>query len=366
MRPCPASPPRRVLLITLQRLGDVLLTTPLLQTLRRAWPQAHIDMLVHQGTQGVLEGNPDLDGVITAAPRAPLRDRLVLLGRVWRRYDLAITTQAGDTPHLLAWAAARKRVGLVESLSWESAWKRRSCAHWVLLDDVQTHTVVQNLALAEAMGLNTSGARVVPPRASAAEGSVAPVGGAYAVLHPYPMYRYKRWSEARWGALARALQQRGLQVLLSGGPDAEERTACARIATACGKGCRDLSGQLGFGALADLLRQARLYVGPDTVTTHLAAACGTPTVALFGPSNPVKWGPWPAAGACAPSPYQLRGRSQHAGSVILLQGPGDCVPCRLEGCEQHRNSPSRCLDELDVDAVLRAADQLLAESRCAS
>lgn len=366
MRPYPASPPHRVLLIALQRLGDVLLTTPLLQTLRRAWPQAHIDVLVYRGTQGVLEGNPDLDGVITTAPRALLRERLALLARLWRRYDLAITTQAGDTSHLLAWAAARRRAGLVASLGPESAWKRRSCARWVLLDDVHTHTVVQNLALAEAMGLNTSGASVVPPRASAAKGPAAPVGGAYAVLHPYPMYRYKRWPEAHWQALARALQQRGLQVVLSGGPNAEERAACARIAKACGEGCRDLSGQLGFGALADLLRHARLYVGPDTVTTHLAAACGTPTVALFGPSNPSKWGPWPTAGARAPSPYQLRGRSQQVGLVIVLQGPGDCVPCRLEGCERHRDSPSRCLEDLDVDAVLRAANHLLAESRCAS
>ena len=362
----PASPPRRVLLIALQRLGDVLLTTPLLQTLRRAWPQAHIDVLAHQGTQGVLEGNLDLDGVITTAPRASLRERLALLARLWRQYDLAITTQAGDTSHLLAWAAARQRVGLVASLGRESAWKRRSCARWVLLDDVHTHTVVQNLALAGALGLDTSGASVIPPRARADEGSAPLVDGAYAVLHPYPMYRYKRWPEAHWVALARALRQRGLYVVLSGGPDAEERAACARIAMACGEGCRDLSGQLGFGRLADLLRHARLYVGPDTVTTHLAAACGTPTVALFGPSNPIKWGPWPAAGARAPSPYQLRGRSQRAGSVIVLQGPGDCVPCRLEGCERHRDSPSRCLDELEVDAVLRAADQLLAESRCAS
>ncbi|GAB4206889.1 MAG: glycosyltransferase family 9 protein [Tibeticola sp.] len=366
MHPSPASPPRRVLLIALQRLGDVLLTTPLMQSLRRAWPHAHIDVLVYQGTQGVLEGNPDLDGVFTTAQRASLRERLALLARLWRGYDLAITTQAGDTPHLLAWAAARQRVGLVASLGWESAWKRRSCARWVLLDDVHTHTVAQNLALAKAMGLDTSGASVVPPRANPAAGSAPLVHGAYAVLHPYPMYRYKRWPDAHWVALARALQQRGLQVVLSGGPDTEERAACARMAAACGDGCRDLSGRLGFGALAGLLRDARLYVGPDTVTTHLAAACGTPTVALFGPSNPVKWGPWPAAGAHPPSPYVLRGRSQRARSVILLQGPGDCVPCRLEGCERHRESPSRCLDELEVDAVLRAADRLLAESRCAS
>jgi heptosyltransferase-3 len=97
-------------------------------------------------------------------------------------------------------------------------------------------------------------------------------------------------------------------------------------------------------------------VGTDTVITHMAAALGVPTVALFGPSNPVKWGPWPKGYCREGSPYVMRG-TQRAGNVILLQGNGECVPCREEGCDRHIGSFSRCLLELSADEVIRAVEE---------
>jgi heptosyltransferase-3 len=85
---------------------------------------------------------------------------------------------------------------------------------------------------------------------------------------------------------------------------------------------------------------------------------------LFGPTNPVKWGPWPA-GFSGSNPYQRRARPwQRVGNVILLQGvqPADlgrCVPCHLEGCERHIRSFSRCLTEMPLDPVSAAATELL-------
>ena len=117
--------------------------------------------------------------------------------------------------------------------------------------------------------------------------------------------------------------------------------------------------------MADLLRHAAFYAGPDTATTHLAAACGTPTLAIFGPSNPVKWGPWPAGATNDPSPWRMLGRPwQRKGNVIVLQGVqpadlGNCLPCRLEGCERHIASASRCLVEMPLDPVRAAAAALL-------
>jgi heptosyltransferase-3 len=85
---------------------------------------------------------------------------------------------------------------------------------------------------------------------------------------------------------------------------------------------------------------------------------------VFGPTNPVKWGPWPA-GFSGGNPYQRRGRPwQRVGNVILLQGvqPADlgrCLPCHLEGCERHIRSFSRCLTEMPLDPVTAAARELL-------
>jgi heptosyltransferase-3 len=102
--------------------------------------------------------------------------------------------------------------------------------------------------------------------------------------------------------------------------------------------------------------------------THLAAACGIPTLALYGPSNPVKWAPWPAGCTDEPSPWRMLGRPwQRRHNVLLLQGVqpadlGSCLPCRLEGCERHVASKSRCLTELPADPVIRAAQELLSRA----
>ena len=111
---------------------------------------------------------------------------------------------------------------------------------------------------------------------------------------------------------------------------------------------------------------ALVFVGPDTSVTHLAAATGTQTVALYGPSHPVAWGPWPMrhrpAAAGDVSPWRMKAPLQRRGNVWLIQGEGDCVPCLGEGCDKHVGSHSDCLDELPAQRVIEVVDQALAES----
>jgi heptosyltransferase-3 len=123
----------------------------------------------------------------------------------------------------------------------------------------------------------------------------------------------------------------------------------------------DAGGRLGFGETADLLRGAALYVGPDTATSHLAAACGTPSVVLFGPTDPRVWGPIPRRGLA--TSYAAVAAMQRRGNVLLLQEPSlSCVPCQREGCERDRGSFSACLDALPAASVIEAAQALLTRS----
>ena len=118
--------PARILVVTLRRLGDVLLATPLIRSLKRAYPDAAIDALVFAGTEGILAGNPDLAAVVTMPPRPGTAETLALLRRLWRRYDLALSTHAGDRPTLFAWAAGRRSVGLVDPEKFAVHVKRRA------------------------------------------------------------------------------------------------------------------------------------------------------------------------------------------------------------------------------------------------
>jgi heptosyltransferase-3 len=348
MRDLPDDP--HVLVITLRRLGDVLLTTPLIRTLRRGFPRATLDVLLFRGSEGILEGNPDIDNAITMPERPSAGETLALVRRLWRRYDLVVTTQAGDRPTAFALIAGRRRVGLVPPAGATGVWWKRYAHHVPVAVPPDTHRVTQLFALTNALGLPPA-PDIVCPRGSQA-GEIAP-RGSYAVVHPNPFYRYKRWTDAGWRGLARGLAERGLAVVVTEGPDPAEQAYMESLWS--GTDVVRVRGRLDWPGLAALLKGAAVYVGPDTSMTHLAAGSGCPTIALYGPTSPRLIGPWPVGGLA--TPWDPAGTVQHRGNVWLVQNPLPCLPCEKLGCEGHLDSYSRCLDELSVGTVLSVVDQ---------
>jgi heptosyltransferase-3 len=360
------TPPQRVLVVCTQRIGDVLLATPLARSIKAAWPDAQLDFLVLPGTQGVLEGNPDVHQVLAFPQRTSLREKLAQLGKIWRRYDLAFAAIPSDRARIFAWAAARFSVGFTTAE--EASWLKRHLLNVAVpFDNLQTHTVTMGLRLVEALGLPAIGQVQVPRvadtrwQARLVELDLQRISN-YAVIHPNPKFRYKMWDSNKWIALISWLRQQGIEVLLTGSGDPGEATYVRNIAGKVPEGCRCLTGQLSLAETAELLKDASLFVGPDTAVTHLAAATGIPTIALFGPSNPVKWGPWPKDWPAGQSPWSFIG-SGRQGNVQLIQGPGECVPCLFEGCDRHLDSDSQCLLRIGVEQVIEAARSFLADSR---
>jgi heptosyltransferase III len=346
-----ARPPASILVIALRRLGDVLLTTPLVRTLRRGHPNARIDILVFAGTESILTGNPDLGRVLSVPERPSLFDTLTLLATIARRYDLVVATQAGDRPAFLSLLAGADRVGLVNADRDGHWWKRRLYRRSVIAQP-RVHRVEELLRLSDALGLERVPEIVCPQ----GEPSDRP-SRAFAVLHASPMYRYKQWPDAAWRGLASALASRGLEIVATGGPANSERAYLDRLWADAGTTVRRVDGAMSWPQLAALLADAAVYVGPDTSVTHLAAAAGCPTVALFGPTDPRIWGPWPKDGLI--HPWDAAAAMQERGNVVLVQHPFPCTPCQLEGCERHRGSASVCLEQLPVETVIAAVDRAL-------
>ena len=345
----------RVLVVALRRLGDVLLTTPLIRSVKRAFPQASIDALVFAGTEGILTGNPDLATVLTLPQRPRAGDTLALMARLRKRYDLALSTQTGDRPTFLAVIAGRRSAGLVEASGVAAAIKRIALARSAVSDRGQ-HRVLDILRLAGLIGIPTQAEIVCP--GGGARPSLAPAQP-YAVIHAAPMFTYKRWTGGGWRALATELHERGLATAVTGAAsDRDYLDGVWRDAKVV-----RLDGKLDWPGLTALIADARLYVGPDTAITHLAAATGTPTVALYGPTDPRLWGPWPRGGL--DSPWAAAGTIQQRGNVWLVQNPLPCLPCQLEGCDRRLDSHSQCLDELSAAQVVSAVDQALAVRQAA-
>ncbi len=360
MKPLDLPPRPRILVVALRRLGDVLFATSLIASLRRTFRQAVIDVLVFEDTAGILAGNSDIDRIVAMPSRPSVWQGLALAARLAKRYHLAVSIQTGDRSTAFALIAGRRHVGPIDGGA-RGALRRLALSRSVA-PQPGSHRLEDMLRLADALGVPRVAHLVCPggvrPPESASTAAPDPKVGqqAYAVIHAAPMFHYKRWIAQGWRELAAHLRTRGLEVVATGGPGAAERAYLDLVWGDVGDVERR-DGQLSWPELAALLARARLFVGPDTSVTHLAAATGCPTVALFGPTDPRLWGPVPAGGL--DPMWEAAGTIQRRENVWLVQHPLPCLPCQGEGCERHIASFSRCLDELPPAQVLRAVDAAL-------
>lgn len=352
--------PQRILVVVTRRIGDVLLATPLIRALKQAWPAAQIDALVFAGTQGVLAANPDLGSVHTVPERPGPRVHLALMMRLFRRYDLALSLVPGDRPTLYAWLAGRRRMGLLLDRPGQR-WKQRLLQQWTPFDPDHTHTLRGHLQLADLLGippLTEVVMRWTTEDGRAVDALLPPSPAPLAVLHPCPKFRYKMWHAQGWIGVAKWLLDNGFRVALTGSPDADECAYVDAIARQLAQPVINAAGKLTLGGTAALLARAQCYIGPDTAVTHMAAAAGIPTLTLFGPTDPVKWGPWPKGHPAATNPWRRIG-DQHVGNVWLIQGRATCVPCGQEGCDRHLGSRSDCLQNITPGNVINTLKTII-------
>lgn len=348
----------KILVIATRRIGDVLLTTPLFHALKRSYPNAKINVIVLQGTAGILEGNSDVDEVIEISERPTKAEYKEIIRKIWRKYDLSISSLPGDKPVLLAWAGSKYRIGILHSLARKHLWKRWVLSKWALLNDQKWHVVMQNKQLTDLLGVRPS-FTVVPPKAKNSQKVLEQYlsdklsKGTFCVIHPQPMLRYKELCRGLWVDLGNYFLEQGISVVITGGPDTKEVELCEWISHQI-QGAICLAGKLRFSDLSLLLQQSQYFVGPDTSITHLASACGVRTLAIFGPTSPVRWGPWPVGEAVKEefSPYKKVGELQQFGNVSVYQPPRHCIPCQEEGCDKHQNSDSLCLKEINIKDLI--------------
>lgn len=380
-----SSKPKKVLFIATRQIGDVLVTTPLISKARELWPNAEFHFLGYRGKLDMLKGNPDIAQIIETSDRPGIGEYLFLFIQLFQRYDLAIITQPSDRAYLYGLVAAFRRVGVLgmppqgyaeqdrtkkSRSDRQNAWKKAICTHTVDIDYFSQHVIAEKMRLLECFYLNPENVfnqpiSVTPPIGEPLTPIIAKqLKSTYIMVHAGPLAAYKRWPLAYWQTLVTWLVQQGWQVVLSASPAKQDLQLNHDILSLLDDATRehviDTAGQLSIPQAGTLIRGALAYIGVDTSITHLAAACNTPTIALFGPTPPSNFGPWPN-GFIGKQPYDLRARSQSVGNITILQGPGECVPCRKAGCEDHINSHSECLDLLEpaqvIEAVKRAVQK---------
>jgi len=339
-------------MVVCRYLGDVLLATPLAASLNRAGYS--VDWVVAGGTESILEGQPCAEQVFTVAAGSPWVQQLSLAKKLWRGYDLAFALPSTDRSMLLALAASSRVHALITADRPQEAWKRRVVRSW---RDYTPGTHMVGLACDLAAACDLPDCRDVQITWSEKDANAVfdalpwSREDGYIHLHPFARWPYKWWRISAWRELIEKALHEDLRVVISGSP-AEVTTARGMIEGFPESHVHVAAGAFNWRQLACLAHHAAAYIGLDTANTHLAAAGGARVVALFGPTDPRIWGPWPN-GYAGNSPWQASSPDgiQRQGNISLLQGRQDCVPCQLEGCEKRQDSVSLCLKQMQGEWV---------------
>jgi heptosyltransferase III len=355
---------KRVLVVKLRHHGDVLLSSPVFQTLKAQRPDIEVDALVYRDTQEMLTLHPGITQVHTIdrawkrqGPIRQFRAEWALLSSLRaRRYDLVIHLTVHPRGAWLARLLSPKIsvAPKAESMSEgrNSHWWRASFTHTYPLPNTSfRHTVEQNLDALRHLGIHPTPAqkKLVLIPGEAAEQKIDAMLAKHGIqtkrfLHVHPTARgfFKVWPEEKFAELILRVSKQGERVVLTAAPSTEERDVIAAIKTQLKAPVVDFTGQLSLKELAALTARARAFVGVDSAPMHMAAAVGTPTLGIFGPSGEKHWGPWTEKFRVVAS-----NRPEHS-----------CRPCGNEGCGGSRISD--CLVTLPVDQVHDALNEILA------
>ena len=279
----------KILVIKLRHLGDVLITTPVLPALREAYPQARITMVVNPGTEDMVRGHPDVAEVLTLPRdqhpdfRKELPSQLKFI-KVLRNqhFDISIDFTIGDRGAILSFlAGAPQRLGFTPRRGkqwwWRLAYTRTGPQPEPNKPIVQSH-----LDMLRLLGLKPNRkARFAwsPEDDAGLETVLSRQGGSrqkpYVVVHPPSRWMFKTWRTDGYARVIDHLQEsRGLNVMVTGGPENKEQAAVQAILSQCRTQPLDLSGRLTLKQLGCLIGGARLFFGVDSAPMHMAAACG--------------------------------------------------------------------------------------------
>jgi len=332
---------RSILVMRLYFMGDVVLATPVLEALKRAFPGARLTVLAKKRGAPVLKANPHVDQLVLydSVPDYHMPRRQWRLA--WRlrqeRFDLAVDLSGNLLSSWILWAAdPGYRVGF-------------NHAGFPRLLDYRIPYVTEGSVVEHLLSaVEPLGATAAPvPRiyltdderreASAAlESAGIERGTGFAHLAPGANWEYRRWPAERHAELARRLRsERGLRTVLSGSESEVE--LCRSVALQSDGAALSLAGTLDIRGLAATLERASVFVGSDSGPMHIAAAVGVPVVALFGPNTPDRFAPRSAAAR-----------------VIRHEVP--CSPCDQKRCIRPENP---CMEAITVDEVFDACLELL-------
>jgi len=334
------SSPQRILVVRTDRIGDALLSTPVISNLRKAYPDAHLAFLVSSQSREVLEGNPELNEVIlddAGAKDGGLRGMLNQVRLIRKkRFDAAIVLHPSLRLALMLFLAGiPDRIG-TGYRAYSLLFNRRVREHRKY---AERHELEYNLSLLRPLGIRPE---AVAPRVHLNQKDrdfgekllqqYAISHVPFAIIHPGSRGSSRDWPLENFAALGDRIQEElGLKVVVTGGKD--ELVEVEHLLAMMRTKAVSLAGKTTLKQLVALTEQARTFISNSTGPMHVAAASGIPVLAFFPPiraSSPKRWGPW------------------GKGHVILQPDVPVCKKCKPEKCRF-----GDCMARITVEEAFR-------------
>lgn len=355
----------KILIMKFRNIGDVLLTSPMAETLATLPEPPEVTFLVKKGTEAMLTGHPHIKQVLTVPERQKhespwtfLKRQLAFIQQLRaERFDISINTTEGDRGLIFGWlSGAKRRIGYLKPN--DKGWRKHLVTEPHLMRQGRRHTVLRNLDLltniVKPQTINVSihytplDEMRVLDLLKQADWNQEP----YVHIHPVSRWFFKCWRDDYMAQTIDVIQSElNLKVVLTCAPDTKEREKLNHIISLCKTKPLDLGGKLSLKETAALSNQAQFFLGVDSAPMHMAAAVDTPVIALFGPSGAFDWGPWPNGwDQFEVNPYPQRNGMQQVGKHTVIQQGWECAPCGKAGCEDSKRS--RCLEELAPNSVI--------------
>ena len=330
---------KRILLIKLRYLGDVVLSTPVLPLLRKQFPEAKMTFLVNPETAGVLQDNPYLHEV-WVLPRKPWWQQLSFIMRMRdAKFDIVIDLTDGDRSAFLSWVTgAPVRLGYNR----EGRWRGKFYSQVLPSAYGSMHMVEYHQQAIVGLGIHESvGEPEVYMHSETRQQNeeefcnLFAKGQSLVLIHPTARYEFKSWPLERFAAVADWLSEQRVCVALIGSQ--REILIGQQIMNLTKHKPVNLMGKTGLSELIALMKRSILLIGNDGGPMHIAAAVGCRVLGLFGPTDPAVWGP--------------RGSN----AKVIYKGL-NCEECFYPGCSRGEES---CMRQISVKEVCQTALSML-------
>lgn len=294
---------KKILVIKMRFHGDMLLTTPVISSLKHQYPDAEIDVLLYQDTLPILSENSEINALYGMAnkkssgiSKACNFIKLLLVLRK-NKYDLVVNLADQWMVSLLVRSIPAGTKISHQFSHRDSKYWRNSFTHLTIPEG--EHVVLNNLSVLKPLELKELKTNLTMSYTADDWKNIDQrlldlgVHSSYVVIQPTARQIFKCWDDEKFSEVIDALQSRGYQVVLTSGPSKEDLECVNNIANGCRtKPVTELAGKTTFPELGALIAHAALFIGVDSAPMHIAAAVNTPIVCLFGATNHIFWRPW--------------------------------------------------------------------------